>query len=68
MMTGNLYQLRSRFKHPPGTYFAIDGPHDTHGYVVKVLDEDTQPLHLVRGTGHGADGRRLAENPPRRKQ
>lgn len=61
-MSGNLYQLRAKYKTPVGQYFAVDGPFDTHGYVVKVLHaaEGGGFWHLVRGTGSGADGRRLA--------
>ena len=60
-MAGNLYKLRSLWKRPPGSYFPIDGPHDTHGFVIKVLDDQNCPLHLVRGTGHGEVGRMKAE-------
>jgi hypothetical protein len=57
-MSGNLYQLRARYKVPVGQYFPVDGPHDTHGYVVSHKDTNEHgTLHLVRGTGNNADGR-----------
>jgi len=57
-MGRNLYQLRSRSCLFPGCYFLINGPHDTHGVVLKSerkpIDNDDRPyLNLVRGTGHG---------------
>ena len=60
-MSFNMYQFRSKRKVPPGQYFPVDGPHDTHGYVISHKDTNEEgTLHLVRGTGNGADGRRLA--------
>ena len=61
----NLYQLRSKFERRINSYFPVDGPHDTHGYVVK-SEPKLDPygkryfLNLVRGTGHGADARERA--------
>jgi hypothetical protein len=55
-MAENLYQLRSRRKMLPGEYFAIDGPHDIHGVVIK-CEEKLDKMHpdkylnLVRGIG-----------------
>lgn len=55
-----LYQLFSDYKLLPGNYFAVNGPYDTHGRVVKLLRESDAPklgerkyLYLVRGTGRG---------------
>jgi hypothetical protein len=52
-MGQNLYQLYSRCKLLPNTYFAINGPYDTHGYVIKYIRKDKKLivpyLHLIRG-------------------
>lgn len=48
--TGQLYQLRSETEHVVGSYFAIDGPWDTHGVVLKSEPIDGEFLNLVRGT------------------
>lgn len=64
-MAGALYQLYARNKFPVRAYFPVNGPYDTHGYVVKVIrgpivgapnPEKHDPykdyyLHLIRGTG-----------------
>lgn len=48
--TGSLYQLSSRNRQPNGTYVAVNGPHDTFGFVVSSeLKEDGEYLHLIRG-------------------
>lgn len=53
-MSGNLYQLCSPRNLEPGSYFAVNGPYDTHGYVVKSLSETLNTpdefWYLVRGT------------------
>lgn len=56
-MSELLYQLRSTTQRPVGSYFAVDGPYDVHGYVVKSelkQDDHGKPyyLNLVRGTGY----------------
>jgi len=56
----NLYQLRSKFKMVPGQYFLVDGPHDTHGKVIKCEYKPKEGfsyefLNLIRGTGHRND-------------
>ena len=48
--TGSLYQLSSRNRQPNGAYVAVNGPHDTFGYVVSSdQKEDGSYLHLIRG-------------------
>lgn len=55
----NLYQLRSKFKMIPGQYFLVDGPHDTHGKVIKCEYKPKKNhgdfLNLIRGTGYRND-------------
>lgn len=52
-MSGNLYQLRFKYKIPVGRNVDIDGPHDRYGYVVAIKDTNEHgTLHLIRGTGH----------------
>lgn len=57
-MSHNLYQFRSQFPMTPGSYCIINGPHDTHGVVIKsehkpVDNDKREYLNLIRGTGHG---------------
>ena len=57
-MSGNLYQLRFKYKIPVGRNVDIDGPrdvipYDRYGYVVAIKDTNEHgTLHLIRGTGH----------------
>lgn len=47
---GNLYQLRHKTELAVGSYVAVNGPYDTYGVVLKVLDKsDKGYLHLIRG-------------------
>ena len=64
-MSNNLYQLYSKRKYVPGEYFAVNGPYDTHGYVVKFIKQETDGpyrgrfLHLIRGISNAEYERRF---------
>ena len=58
-----LYQLTTRTEQLKGSFFFVDGPHDTYGYVLKSTQKESGDwLNLVRGTGHGEQGRHHANN------
>ena len=66
-MSENLYQLFSETEKRTGEYFPVDGPPDTHGFVLKSTKRTGGAhtvgyLNLIRGTGHGADARNRAES------
>lgn len=51
-MAGNLYQLHCKGELQPGAYVAVNGPHDTYGFVIQKIrfDEKKQAnLYLIRG-------------------
>lgn len=50
-MSGFLYQLHAKSQVADGKHFTVNGPWDTHGYVVSSKADGDQVLHLVRGTG-----------------
>lgn len=48
--SGQLYQLRAKRPLSPGAYVEVNGPYDTFGKVMKVLDTNAEgTLHLIRG-------------------
>lgn len=53
-MSGYLYQLWSRHPKSVGDNFAVNGPWDKHGVVLKLLRQDEKEgyLYLIRGTGN----------------